>query len=94
MNKISKEIYSTLKNMPKEFSTHEFILKFSQTYQHAYIQALYNEIGFAQPFKSLHLKLGKFLRSAPNSVEMLQSDYKDKDIFGQVSKNALWRKRP
>jgi len=86
-----------IEQMPGIFTSHEFILKLAQQNQARYVEALYayryNDDGEPlAPFRTVHGILAKELRSFSKLVEIVRKDASSKDIFGNSSKCALWKK--
>ena len=84
MEKLINIINDVISELPEEFSTHELIILLAKNNQHAYIEALYEEIESSQPFKTLHGKIGKYLSNEVSLVEH-KSSKSDADIFGSIS---------
>jgi len=94
MEYIQPTIINVIEDLPSEFSTHQFILELAKTHQHDYIRELYENLESEKPFQKLHAKLGKHLKSLDGTViSFIRPDKVDKDIFGNLSGNALWAKR-
>ncbi|MDD1783185.1 hypothetical protein LRP49_18620 [Enterovibrio sp. ZSDZ35] len=91
MEQLTSAISTAIEKLPKEFTTHELILKVAKLNQHAYIEALHSQLDKENPFQSLHAKIGKFLGEF-NSITNTKTTKTDSDIFGQRSENAVWIK--
>ena len=82
--------------MPKIFTSHQFILRLAQQHQVPYIEALHSyrdslHRGKPAPFKAVHQALARHLHAYPEvviSVGIVPSV----DIFGQASDCAQWKK--
>lgn len=93
MEALIPAIKSTISNMTDDFTTHELIIQLAKTEQHAYIEALHDNLGSENPFQSLHSKIGKFLSQSDRVIT--SSEFKrDTDIFGQTSNSPIWKKVP
>lgn len=82
--------------MPAAFSSHEFVLRLAREEQSLYVEALYHyrntmHRGMPTPFMYVHAFLARHLRTLPDLVEYT-GDVPSRDIFGQSSECAQWRK--
>lgn len=91
-SELHTEISDIIATMPDIFDSHDFIRKFAQAQQHAYIQALYELKDSERPFNALHQQIGKLLKK--EFAELLEyTDNQDSpDIFGNTSECAVWQK--
>jgi hypothetical protein len=80
-----------VKLMDDEFDSHKFILILAQKYQRLYIQALYEHREQSRPFHQVHMAIGKRLKKREDLVEHIR-DHSSKNIFGEKSTVAFWRK--
>lgn len=92
MKNLILAIPDAINSLEKEFTTHQLIIELAQTNQHAYIEALYENLSAKKPFQTLHSKIGKHLRQSDNLVSLIKDDEVDVNIFGRSSKNALWQR--
>ena len=97
------QIGALITTMPASFDTHDFIEKFSHTHQHAYIQALHEQItkhpDNDNPYQQIHALIGKMLKSDYAHLVKEVVDEQDvavksksKDTFGNLTSCALWVK--
>ncbi len=77
--------------MPKEFDSHEFILKLAQEHQRLYVQALVEYIKDDRPFQIVHGQIAMRLLKYPKLVTKIGEGV-SKDIFLQENSAAIWRK--
>jgi len=77
--------------MPKEFTSHEFILHLAQQNQSLYIEALNHYRADAAPFRRVHAVLSQRLQTLGGLVTYL-GHVETPDIFGDLARNATWRK--
>jgi hypothetical protein len=87
---------SVIAQMPKVFTSHQFILHLAQQYQTLYTEALYSyphspHRGSPAPFRVVHQLLARHLRAHPDLVTHIGT-VKSPDIFGVVQECAQWRK--
>lgn len=85
-----------INQMPKEFDSHEFILRLARGYQAEYVEALYayrasRHLKKAAPFKAVHTMLASQLGEHPALIEQVGVEM-GVDIFGQPSRATKWRK--
>ena len=90
MESLLKSIPNVMDSLPTQFTSHQLIIVLAQSSQHAYIEALYENLGSDRPFQALHSKIGKHLGKI-TSIRLVSKE-KDANIFGQVSENARWEK--
>ena len=77
--------------MPKSFTSHEFILRLAQRNQALYIEALYSYRGSPTPFQVLHCQLARHLKGYPKLVHYTGAVW-SKDIFGRRNCCGQWTK--
>ncbi len=82
--------------MPDEFSSHEFIRELGRRHQDLYAEALYAyrhnlHEGAPAPFMAVHALLAQRLNEELTIENVGQFD--SRDIWGQNSRCARWRKR-
>ncbi len=95
--KLQEKYPQVIGQMADTFSSHEFILKLAQEYQWLYVEALnsyrYELIrGAPAPFMKVHVVLAKHLKKYPELLEQTHKAVKSKNIFGQRSTCARWKK--
>ena len=81
---------SVIRTMPKEFDSHQFILKLAHHHQQLYVKALATFAETGRPFQIVHGEIAKRLLHS----ELINTigDRNSEDIFLQVNSAALWRK--
>jgi hypothetical protein len=82
--------------MPKTFTSHQFILRLAQQHQVLYIEALhsYRDSMHSKkpaPFRTVHGILSKHL-NAYSELLARMDDVPSVDIFGQTNECAQWEK--
>ena len=77
--------------MPKQFDSHEFILRLAQQHQQPYVEALAAYATTGRPFQIVHGKIARRLMKRPDLVTKI-GEHDSPDIFGQVCSVAIWRK--
>ncbi len=87
-----------IRDMPKRFDSHEFIIRLAQDHQPAYIEALYayrnkRYRSKPAPFMVVHGILAKRLTSHRDLIERVLPDKDSKDIFGSKDSASRWKKR-
>lgn len=87
---------AVIAQMPTIFTSHEFILCLAQQNQTLYIEALFScrdatYRGAPAPFMIVHDFLVKHLNAYPELVTQI-AEVPSKDILGQPSKCAQWKK--
>jgi hypothetical protein len=77
------------------FTFHKFVLRLAHQHQHEYIDALVEHRDKKSPFQSLHAELERRLhsRADQHDIELLNSAYPSKNIFGSSSPCGQWRKK-
>ncbi len=77
--------------MPDEFDSHQFVLKLAEKRQPEHVSALYacRDVQDRAPFREVHRQISQSLHEYADYID----DHRSADIFGNRSKNALWRKR-
>ena len=80
--------------MKPAFTSHQFILRLAEQYQHDYVAALTTYIGRRGPFKIVHKQLSTYLRRFPKLVvyDGRASSQETRDIFGHAQACAKWKK--
>ncbi len=87
-----------IRDMPKRFDSHDFIIKLAQVYQPEYIEALYAYRNrryqrVPAPFMVVHGILAKRLTAHPDLIDRILPDKDSKDIFGNKDSASRWKKR-
>jgi len=86
------EIKNIILNLPAEFSSHDFIEKFSKKYESDYIDMLVDYKG-REAFKTVHSQVAKFLSL---NMKYLGINKRDKDssehVFGELDVIQWWKK--
>jgi hypothetical protein len=82
--------------MPKIFTSHQFILRLAQQHQVLYIEALHSyrnspQPGKPAPFRMVHQKIARHLHAYPEAVKSM-GNVPSVNIFGQASDCAQWKK--
>ncbi len=90
-------LVAAIEAMPNDFDSHEVILRVAHDNQHAYISALYQKVegGVSVPFQALHSGLGTRIKQICDGEGYHfthPDDHQSKDIFGQLSHCAAYRK--
>ena len=76
--------------LPKEFTSHQFLQVYRDMFEEEYITNLPTERG---GFRKLHGPIGSYLRRKESILRIRKIDSKpDKNIKGNISKCALWKK--
>ena len=76
--------------LPKEFTSHQFLQVYRDMFEEEYIEYLSKERG---GFRKLHGPIGSYLRRKESILGIRKIDSKpDKNIKGNISSCALWRK--
>ena len=88
---------SIIEQMPKEFTSHEFILELARQNQTFYIEALYHYRhtlyrNAPAPFMNVHGVLAKGLARFPELVEKIRDSVPSEDIFRVSNTCSKWRK--
>ncbi len=83
--------------MPREFTSHRFILELARRHQTEYVEALHayrNTLwkGVPAPFMMVHSQLALQLESMPHLVRKVSPVVPSTDIFGTRNTAALWQK--
>ena len=87
---------SVIMQMPKEFTSHEFILELARLNQTLYIEALYHYRHTLYkdkpaPFMNVHSLLAKGLTRFPGLVEKISDSVPSEDIFRVSNNCSKWR---
>ena len=86
------EIKNIISDLPDEFSSHDFIEKFSKRYESEYINMLVDYKG-REAFKTVHSQIAKFLSL---NMEYLGVKKRDKNssehVFGELDVIQWWEK--
>ena len=95
-NALFEQYPAVIAQMPTIFTSHEFILCLAQQNQALYIEALFSyrkatRRGTPAPFMIVHGILSKHLNAYPKLVTRI-GDAPSKNIFGQPSECAQWRR--
>lgn len=77
--------------MPREFSSHEFILRLAQQHQVDYVEALHSYRS-GEPFRQVHAILSAQLQRHPTLVTQIEDAVGSPNIFGEPQTCARWRK--
>jgi hypothetical protein len=93
LSELKNQIGTLIDDMPTEFNTHDFIKKFAQAHQRAYIEALYDYKDNARPFNALHQQIGKMLKQEFSEKLTHIRDSNSPDIFGNEGQCAVWQQR-
>jgi hypothetical protein len=85
-----------LAQMPKIFTSHQFILRLAQQHQVPYIEALCSyrdsmHSGKPAPFRTVHQILARHLNAHPEVVKSMDN-VPSVNILGQASDCAQWKK--
>jgi hypothetical protein len=76
-----------------EFSSHDFIKRFSKEFQKKYIELLYEYKDSGHAFKSLHGQIAKHLSENNSLFKIEKADRKgSEDIFGDIVEVQWWKK--
>lgn len=88
-----KEQYpEIIKQMPQEFTSHQFILELAQQNQRLYIDALNAYRNNVAPFQAVHGVLSRSLHEFDDLVEYLE-ETDSQDIWRHSNRCAKWRKK-
>jgi hypothetical protein len=90
-NALFKQYDETIKEMPDEFNSHEFILELARRNQRLYIEALNDYAQDPAPFQIVHGILAKHLQALPKLVTHT-GNINSNDIFTNENRCASWRK--
>jgi hypothetical protein len=82
---------ATIALMPRDFTSHEFILSLAQKHQREYVAALAARCGRGEPFREVHQLLSTKLGGFPDLLER-RGTAKSHDIFGNANTCSSWRK--
>lgn len=88
---LKKKFPEIIKDMPHEFTSHQFILELAQQNQGLYIDALKAYQNDA-PFQSVHGVLSRSLHEFDDLVEYLE-ETDSQDIWRHSNRCAKWRKK-
>lgn len=85
-----------IRQMPKEFTSHKFILELARQHQVSYVEALYAyrkhlRNGRPAPFMIVHGILAQHLAAYPKLIRQIDKGAASVDIFGQDNWCSLWR---
>lgn len=83
---------AVIKKMPKEFTSHEFILLLARKNQKLYIKALNAYRNRSDPFRKVHATLSDLLHQYENLIDDLGKT-KSKNIWGKSNPCHKWRKK-
>lgn len=88
------EILEKLRDESKrKFSSHDFIKKFAETYEHEYITMLWEKRNAEHPFQTVHSQIGLELERMQNYCEIKfkkeKRDYSE-NIFGKKDEVQFW----
>jgi len=86
-----------IRQMPKTFTSHKFILELARLEQKLYIEALYDyrdkrRSGKRAPFLMVHGILAQQLTKCPKLIRYAGKEKNSTDIFGQPNSCAKWEK--
>jgi hypothetical protein len=79
-----------LREMPAEFTAHQFILKLAQGYQSDYIRALAAYQEHDAPFRDLHGQISKRLKAS--GLVTAHGKAPSKNIWGESAQSEVYRK--
>ena len=88
---LSAQYCGVIDQMPKSFTSHEFILRLAQRNQALYIEALYSYRRSPTPFQVLHGQLARHLKGYPKLVHY-RGAVRSKNIFGGGNICGQWTK--
>lgn len=81
-----------IEQMPKRFSSHEFILRLAHQHQGEYVRALAQYADSDRPFGIVHGVLAKRLDQKFSHLVRYVGDEPSHDIFGHSNTAAVWTK--
>lgn len=99
-NQVLQELFKKysviIKQMPDEFTSHDFILRLARQYQKLYVEALYEyrnspNSNNPMPFQIVHGQLSSNLHNC-SEVFHIGEEKNSKDIFGNSNSCAKWKK--
>jgi putative transcriptional regulator len=93
ISELKEHFPEIIREMPDEFTSHEFILRLAQRKQKKYIGGLAIHITNEAPFNALHTKIALALHDFPDFVEKIADNVESRNIFGDKSTCAMWRKK-
>jgi hypothetical protein len=79
MNVLQYDINEIIDSLPDTFTSHEFIQVFTQAYQRAYIEALYEYRDSEEPFQKVHAQIAQSLHKVKR-IKFLGKEGFDKNI--------------
>ena len=96
-SKLYEQYPSVIAQMPKEFTSHKFILELARMNQTLYIEALYHYRHTRYkdkpaPFMNVHGSLAKALTRFPELIEKISDSVVSEDIFRVSNNCSKWRK--
>lgn len=89
MNEIERLVRATIPQMPREFDTHELILRLAHENQTVYVRLL-SEVPGESPFQTLHSQIGKAVKAVSGEFSLVGVASSSKDIFGQQNSCVRW----
>ncbi len=89
---------TTIRSMPRKFTSHQFILRLAHDHQTEYIEALYacrraKRSGRAAPFMALHALLAQELGNYARLAVKVGVENNSRDIFGNSNSSTVWQRR-
>lgn len=89
-----KQIIDTF-SLEQEFSSHDFIEKFSAKFEYDYINMLnlYNKEKDGKAFQTVHMMMAKFLSLNMDSLEIEKTEVKGSENVHGNDSNVHWWKR-
>ena len=80
-----------IRQMPVEFTSHEFILTLARQNQQLYVEALHVYRNNHRPFQTVHGELAKMLNDFPSFVKRI-GEVASKDIWRKPNRCAKWQR--
>lgn len=84
-------VLELIPEMPKTFTSHQFILRLAQRFQHAYIIALHSCLDSEAPFQRVHQWVSNHLNKYPSQLAPMGA-VPSHDIFGNSNTCSSWEK--
>jgi hypothetical protein len=82
---------AVIRQMPSQFTSHQFILELVQQRQPEYVAALTEYAAGGEPFRAVHQQLSANLHKYSHLVAH-EGTVRSKDIFGHSNTCAKWRR--
>ncbi len=86
-------IISIISNLKEEFSSHDFIEKFSQMFESDYIEMLVKYQHTGSAFQTVHSKIARYLSTNKTTFKIIKiSRSGSENVFGSIDYIQWWKK--